>query len=180
MYPSYLARIASTAERACAMALDRPNDPQAREQLFNALGSVADPTFQATGPDFDHLIDLFDQARVWADIVRTRITGLRTNKLGQPAVKAVQFPARDLLPILRDLSRELGARRLLGVDTGPDGPAESQSDSASRFVDQRAPAYQPEADSTPRAINRALRRLRQLPEEVVANKKGPSRSRSRS
>ena len=110
MYPSYLARIASTAERACAMALDRPNDPQAREQLFNALASVADPTFGADGPEFDHLIALFGQARVWADIVRTRITGLQTNKLGHPVVQAVQHPARDLLPILRDLSRELSRK----------------------------------------------------------------------
>ena len=39
MYPTYLARIASTAESACAMALDRPKDPQAREQLFNARAS---------------------------------------------------------------------------------------------------------------------------------------------
>lgn len=110
MYPSYLARIASTAERACAMALDRPKDRQAREQLFDALASVADPSFQADEPEFDHLADLFSQARVWANIVRTRITGLQTNKLGHPALKAVQFPARDLLPILGDLSRELGRR----------------------------------------------------------------------
>jgi hypothetical protein len=110
MYPSYLERIASTAEKACAIAIDRPNDPQAREQLFSALASVADPAFQADGPDFDHVIELFGQARVWADIVRTRIAGLQTNKLGQPVIQAVQYPARDLLPILRDLSRELGRK----------------------------------------------------------------------
>jgi|SRR5882672_7128094 len=110
MYPTYLARIASTAERACVMALDRPKDPQAREQLFDALAAVADPTFQADEPEYNHLTELFGQARVWADIVRTRIAGLQTNKLGHPAVKAVQYPARDLLPILGDLSRELGRR----------------------------------------------------------------------
>ena len=108
MYPSYLARIASTAETACVIALDRPKDPQAREQLSNALASVADPTFKADGPEFGHLTELFGQARVWASIVRTRIAGLHTNKLGHPVVQAVQYPARDLLPILRDLSRELG------------------------------------------------------------------------
>ncbi|SEP51459.1 hypothetical protein SAMN02990966_07998 [Rhodospirillales bacterium URHD0017] len=110
MYPTYLARIATTAERACAMAVDRPKDPQAREHLFDALASVADPTFQADEPEFDHLTDLFSQARVWADIVRTRIAGLQTSKLGHPVVQAVQYPARDLLPILRDLSRELGRK----------------------------------------------------------------------
>jgi hypothetical protein len=110
MYPTYLARIASTAERACVMALDRPKDPQAREQLFDALAAVADPAFQADEPEYTHLTDLLSQARVWADIVRTRITGLQTNKLGHAVVQAVQYPARDLLPILSDLSRELGRR----------------------------------------------------------------------
>ena len=110
MYPTYLARIATTAERACALAIDRPKDLQAREHLFDALASVADRTFQADEPEFDHLTDLFGQARVWADIVRTRIAGLQTNKLGHPVVQAVQYPARDLLPILGDLSRELGRR----------------------------------------------------------------------
>jgi hypothetical protein len=108
MYPTYLARIATTAERACAMAVDRPKDPQAREQLFDALAAVANPAFQADEPEYEHLTDLFSQARVWANIVRTRIAGLQTNKLGHPAVKAVQYPARDLLPILGDISRELG------------------------------------------------------------------------
>src|ERR1044072_1146673 len=46
MYPNYLARITSTAEKACAIAMDRPKDVHARERLFDALAQVANPTFQ--------------------------------------------------------------------------------------------------------------------------------------
>jgi hypothetical protein len=107
LYPTYLAQIASAAEKACALTIERPKDPRAREHLFDALAPVADPAFQADDPDFNHLTDLFSQARVWAEIVRTRITGLSTNKSGHLAIQAIQYPARDLLPILGDLSREL-------------------------------------------------------------------------
>ena len=107
MYPTYLARITSTAEKACAIAMDRPKDVHAREQLFDALAQVADPTFQGDDPELAHLAPLFGQAQVWAGIVRTRITGLRIDKRGHPAVQAIQHPVRDLLPILSDLRREL-------------------------------------------------------------------------
>jgi hypothetical protein len=107
LYPTYLAQIASAAEKACVLIIERPKDPHAREQLFDALAPVTDPAFQADDPDLDHLTGLFSQARVWADIVRTRITGLSTNKGGPLAIQAIQYPARDLLPILGDLSREL-------------------------------------------------------------------------
>jgi hypothetical protein len=107
LHPTYLAQIASAAQRACALTIDRPKDPHARAQLFDALTPVADPAFQADDPDFTHLTVLFSQARVWADIVRTRITGLGTNKDGYSAVQAIQYSVRDLLPILGDLSREL-------------------------------------------------------------------------
>lgn len=107
MYPTYLTSIASSAEKACALVIDRPKDPHARQQLFDALAQVADPTFQADDPELSHLTPLFSQAQVWAAIVRTRIAGLRVDKRGYPAVRAVQYPARDLLPILGDLCREL-------------------------------------------------------------------------
>ena len=110
MYPTYLERIASTAEKACALAIDQPKDPHAREQLFDALAPVADPTFQGDDPEFAHLTSLFSQAQVWAGIVRTRITGLQIDKRGHPAIEAIQYPARDLLPILGDLRRELALR----------------------------------------------------------------------
>src|SRR5260221_4640024 len=71
MYPTYLERIASMAEKACALAIDKPGDTQAREQLFDVLAEVADPAFQGDDPDLDHLSGLFSQARVWAVIVRT-------------------------------------------------------------------------------------------------------------
>jgi hypothetical protein len=107
MYSTYLAQIASTAKKACALAIDRPKDGDAREQLFNALEEVADPAFQGDDPELAHLTDLFCQAQVWATIVRTRIIGLQTDKRGHLAIQAVQHPARDLLPILGDLNREL-------------------------------------------------------------------------
>lgn len=107
MYPTYLAEITSTAEKACALAIDHPKDPQAREQLFNALAKVADPAFQGDDPELFHLTHLFCEAQVWAAIVRNRIMGLQTDKRGHLALQAVQYPVRDLLPILGDLSREL-------------------------------------------------------------------------
>ena len=110
MYPTYLERIASTAEKACALAIDQPKDPHAWEQLFDALAPVADPAFQGDDPEFAHLTSLFSQAQVWAGIVRTRITGLQIDKRGHPAIEAIQYPARDLLPILGDLRRELALK----------------------------------------------------------------------
>jgi hypothetical protein len=110
LHPTYLAQIASAAQKACALTIDRPKDPHARAQLFDALTPVADPAFQADDPDFTHLTGLFSQARVWADIVRTRITGLGTNKDGYSAIQAIQYSVRDLFPILGDLSRDLARR----------------------------------------------------------------------
>jgi hypothetical protein len=107
MYPTYLAQIASAAKNACALAIDRPKDPHAREQLFNALAEVADPAFQSDDPELFHLTRLFCEAQLWAAIVRTRIIGLQTDKRGYLAIQAVQYPVRDLLPILGDLNREL-------------------------------------------------------------------------
>ena len=66
MYPNYLARITSTAEKACAIAMDRPKDVHARERLFDALAQVANPTFQGDDPELAHLKPLFGQAQVWA------------------------------------------------------------------------------------------------------------------
>jgi len=66
MYPTYLARITSTAEKACAIAMDRPKDVHARERLFDALAQVANPTFQGDDPELAHLKPLFGQAQVWA------------------------------------------------------------------------------------------------------------------
>ena len=65
MYPTYLARITSTAEKACAIAMDRPKDVH-RERLFDALAQVANPTFQGDDPELAHLKPLFGQAQVWA------------------------------------------------------------------------------------------------------------------
>ena len=117
MYSTYLKRIARTAENACALVVKQPTDPWARETLFDALSLVVDPAFQGDDPEFDHLKDLFGEARVWADIVRTRINGLQTNKDGDPSANTIQYPARRLLPILTDLSREFartnGAERLV-------------------------------------------------------------------
>jgi hypothetical protein len=95
------------------LVVKQPTDPRARETLFDALALVVDPAFQGDGPEFDHLKDLFSVARVWADIVRTRINGLQTNEDGDPSLKTIQYPARGLLPILTDLSREL--TRMNGV-----------------------------------------------------------------
>jgi hypothetical protein len=107
MYPTHLAQITSTARKACALAIDRPEDVHARVELFNALAEVADPAFQGDDPELVHLSDLFCQAQVWATIVRTRILGLQTDKRGHLAMQAIQYPVRDLLPILGDLNREL-------------------------------------------------------------------------
>jgi hypothetical protein len=96
-----------TAEKACALVIAQPKDTPARQRLFDALSSVVDPEFVVDDPEFDHLTDLYIEARVWADIVRTRITGLRKNESRDLSVLAVQFPAHDLLPILTNLGREL-------------------------------------------------------------------------
>jgi hypothetical protein len=106
--PAQLERAVRTAAKACRLVIAQPKDTLARQRLFDALSSVLDPDFVVDGPEFDHLTDLCIEARLWADIVRTRITGLQKNKSRDPSALAIQYPARDLLPILADLARELG------------------------------------------------------------------------
>jgi hypothetical protein len=116
MDATQLERAVRTAEEACALVIAQPKDTPARQRLFDALSSVVDSDFVVDNPEFDHLTDLYIEARVWADIVRTRITGLQKNKSRDPSILAIQFPAHDLLPILTNLGRELarlqGAARL--------------------------------------------------------------------
>ena len=116
MDATQLERAVRTAEKGCALVIAQPKDTLARQRLFDALSSVVDPDFVVDDPEFDHLTDLYIEARVWADIVRTRIAGLQKNKRQDPSVLAIQFPAHDLLPILSNLGREFarlqGAARL--------------------------------------------------------------------
>jgi hypothetical protein len=106
MYSTHLKRIARTAENACALVVNQPTDIQAREALLDALASVVDPAFQGDDPEFDHLKDLFGEARVWADIVRCRIENSRNSIVSAP-VAAIQHPARDLQQLLVRLVDEL-------------------------------------------------------------------------
>jgi hypothetical protein len=114
MYPTYLARIASTAETERDGA--RPaQGPSGARAVIQCTGPGGRSDLSSGWAGIWPLTDLFSQARVWANIVRTRITGLQTNKARPSGCSRVQYPARDLLPILGDLSREIGACRFLGV-----------------------------------------------------------------
>jgi len=99
-----LRRISLATENACAVVLQRPDDHQAREQLFLALGDVVDSAFQAEEKDAYHATDLIPEARVWANIVRTRINLARTSTPGASAI--VRAPAQHLLTVLSDLAGE--------------------------------------------------------------------------
>ena len=105
--PAQLERAVRTAAKACGVVIAHPKDALARQSLFDALSSVLDPDFVFDGPEFVHLADLYIEARLWADIVRTQIIGVQKNKSRDPSALAIQYPARDLLPILADLAREL-------------------------------------------------------------------------
>jgi len=105
--PADLERIVSAAEVACGAAVSQPKDALVRQRLYEALAPLVSPAFPGDDPEFAHLHDLFGQARVWADIVRTRIAGFGTNRLGDPLGLAIRYPARDLLSILTDLLHEL-------------------------------------------------------------------------
>jgi hypothetical protein len=109
--PSELERIVSAAEVACAAAVSQPMDPLVRQRLYQALAPLVSPAFPGEDPELAHLHDSFAQARVWADIVRTRIAGFDSSRLSDPLGLAIRFPARDLLSILTDLLRELRRSR---------------------------------------------------------------------
>jgi hypothetical protein len=106
MNPAQLERIVSSAEEASALVIAQPKDVLARQRLFDALTLVVDPAFVGEGPEFDRVADLLIEARVWADIVRTRISVLPKHTNRVLSVLAIQHPARELLPILTDLRRE--------------------------------------------------------------------------
>jgi len=109
--PADLERIVSLAELACTAAVAQPKDALVRQRLYQALAPLVAPGFPGDDPELAHLHELFGQARVWADIVRTRIAGFDASRLGDPLGLAIRFPARDLLSILTDLLRELRRAR---------------------------------------------------------------------
>ena len=109
--PSDLERIVSLAEEACAAAVSQPKEALVRQRLYHALAPLISPAFPGDDPELAHLQELSSQARVWADIVRTRIAGFDANRLTDPSGFAIRFPARDLLSILTDLLRELRRAR---------------------------------------------------------------------
>ncbi len=111
MNPADLERIVSLAELACAAAVSQPKDALVRQGLYQALAPLVSPAFPGEDPELAHLHELFAQARVWADIVRTRIAGFDSNRLSDPLGLAIRFPARDLLSILTDLLHELRRAR---------------------------------------------------------------------
>jgi hypothetical protein len=109
--PADLERIVSLAELACAAAVAQPKDALVRQRLYQALAPLVAPAFPGEDPELAHLHELFGQARVWADIVRTRIAVFDSNRLSDPLGLAIQFPARDLLSVLTDLLHELRRTR---------------------------------------------------------------------
>jgi hypothetical protein len=109
--PSELERIVSVAELACVAAVAQPKEALVRQRLYQALAPLVSPTFPGEHPELAHLHDLFGHARVWADIVRTRIAGFDSNRPNDPLGMALRHPARDLLPILTTLLHELRRRR---------------------------------------------------------------------
>ena len=111
MNPADLERIVRLAELACTAAVSQPKDALVRQRLYHALAPLVSPAFPGDDPELAHLRELFGQARVWADIVRTRITGFDANRFSDPLGLSIRYPARDLLSILTDVRRELkGAR----------------------------------------------------------------------
>ena len=111
MNPAELERIVSLAELACTAAVAQPKDALVRQRLYHALAPLVSPAFPGEDPEIAHLHELFGQARVWADIVRTRIAGFDASRLGDPLGLAIRFPARDLLSVLTDLVHELRRTR---------------------------------------------------------------------
>lgn len=116
MNPSDLERIVSLAEVACAAAVSQPKEALVRQRLYHALAPLVSPAFPGEDPEVAHLQELSSQARVWADIVRTRIAGFDANRLTDPSGFAIRFPARDLLsdPHRPAARTETRPRRLSG------------------------------------------------------------------
>lgn len=105
---SNLELIARAAEKACVAVIDRPKDVHVREKLFNALAAVVDPAFEGDDDTASpYLNDLLSQARVWADLVRSRIDSVGATKGGDTSAPTVHYPARDLLQVLSELVGEL-------------------------------------------------------------------------
>jgi hypothetical protein len=109
--PADLERIVRAAEVACTAAVSQPQDALVRQRLHDALAPLISPAFPGEDPEVAHLHDLFDQARVWASIVRTRIAGFDANRRSDPSGLAIRHPARELLSILTDLLHDLRRAR---------------------------------------------------------------------
>lgn len=97
-------RISAVSESACIAVLQKPRDASARRRLFLALADLTDPAFQGEKSD-DYSSQLIREARLWADIVRTRIQLARDRTTMKPTLR-ITYSVQQLMMMLRDLTRE--------------------------------------------------------------------------
>src|SRR6266566_5124400 len=103
--------IAKVAEKACAAAINHPNNKDVREHLFDTLGAVIDPAFvESSAPQLAHLHGLLRRACVGADTVRFRIDNSRHSRMAASTASS-RYPARDLQQLLSQLIGELAEGR---------------------------------------------------------------------
>jgi hypothetical protein len=98
--------IAVLAERACAAAINYPNDKELREYLYDAVRPVVDLGSEDDATYSTHFFFLLRQTAVWADIVRCRIENSR-NGVISTSVESIRFPTHDLRNLLARLIGEL-------------------------------------------------------------------------
>jgi hypothetical protein len=97
-------RISTASERACIAVLQQPGDAGARRKLFLVLADLIDPAFQGEISD-DYSSQLIREARLWADIVRTRLQLARDRTTMKPTLR-ITYSVQQLLLMLSDLARE--------------------------------------------------------------------------
>jgi len=103
--------IAKAAEKACAAAINHPNNKDVREHLFDTLGAVIDPAFvESSATQLAHLHGLLRRASVGADTVRFRIDNSRHSRMAA-STASIRYPARDLQQLLSQLIGELAEGR---------------------------------------------------------------------
>ena len=98
-----LQRISTASESACIAVLQKPEDAAARRRLFLVLADLIDPAFQGESDPYSS--QLISEARLWADIVRTRIQLARDSATMKPTLR-ITYSVQQLLLMLSDSARE--------------------------------------------------------------------------
>lgn len=107
-----IGQAATTAESACTIVIDHPDDLAARQTLVDVLTPIVNPMFDDHDELPIHLHGLIRQACSFGEIVQARIDAAPNEPhLQSSSTASIQSAARDLQRVLRGILDSLATGR---------------------------------------------------------------------